>query len=387
MSVNLFNYTTLSTYAVLSYSGITAVNQVTISNGYYGSAPTAAYDPTVLGTEDTIHAGQGQIDLTALVLAINSYRSGLTSQSLTSPITSTITFYPGINYNGTGITFQGINIILDAQGNSNAQFFITSTSAFTFDNIPSITLINGARNCNIFWLAGTAITFTGTSPPSIPGIFIAGSAITFANPSQILGRLYAQTENVEFNGATGNYTVNATCTPIPVISDICFPGDTPIETDQGIMCIKDVDATKHTIGNEKIIAITQTISLDEYLVCFEKDALGENCPDKQTLISKSHKIEYKGRMVEAYKFMASFENVYPVKYNGETLYNVLMEYYRTVQINQLSCETLHPSNITAQMYILQRFDKLAEVNLGIYNHHKKHDLNKKMRKMVLASIF
>jgi len=143
------------------------------------------------------------------------------------------------------------------------------------------------------------------------------------------------------------------------------------------MCIKDVDATKHTIGNEKIIAITQTISLDKYLVCFEKDALGENCPDKQTLISKSHKIEYKGRMIESYKFMASFEKVYPVQYKGETLYNVLMENYGTVQINQLTCETLHPSNITAQMYILQKFENLAEVNEIVRKNHKKHGLQKK----------
>jgi hypothetical protein len=190
------------------------------------------------------------------------------------------------------------------------------------------------------------------------------------------------------SGRIGKYYLDTPPPPAPpIISDICFPGDTPIETDQGIMYIKDVDATKHTIGNEKIVAITQTISLDEYLVCFEKDALGENCPDKQTLISKNHKIEYKGRMIKAYKFMASFKNVYPVKYNGETLYNVLMENYGTVQINQLSCETLHPSNITAQMYILQKFDNLEELNAIVRKTHKKHDLNKKMKKLVLDSMF
>lgn len=171
----------------------------------------------------------------------------------------------------------------------------------------------------------------------------------------------------------------------PIISDICFPGDTPIETDQGIMYIKEVDATKHTIGNEKIVAITQTISLDEYLVCFEKDALGENCPDKQTLISKNHKIEYKGRMIEAYKFMASFEKIYPVQYKGDTLYNVLMEDHRTIQINQLRCETLHPSNITAQMYILQKFNHLEEVNEIVHKNHKKHGLQKKMKKLVFSN--
>ena len=33
------------------------------------------------------------------------------------------------------------------------------------------------------------------------------------------------------------------------ISDICFPKNTPIKTDQGIVYIENIDAHKHTINN------------------------------------------------------------------------------------------------------------------------------------------
>lgn len=347
---SIFDYPVLSTYAVLAYSGITSVNTTTITNGNYGSSPTQSYI-NISGSVDSGNAGTAQTQLTALVGSINSYRSFLPSQSLAIE-TINITLNPNINYNGSGITFQGISITLDGQGNNNAQFFITSTSFITFDNISSITLINGARNCNIFWLAGTAITFTGTNPPSIPGIFIAGSAITFANASQISGRLYAQTENVTFSGTS---SVNALCTPIPPIppippiSDICFMKNTPIQTDQGIILIQNIDHTLHTINKESIVAITKTISLNKYLICFEKDSLSDNFPNKQTIMSKNHKIYFKGAMIEARCFINN-NNIYKIEYNNEILYNILMKKHRAVKVNNLVCETLDPENITAKIY-------------------------------------
>jgi hypothetical protein len=67
-------------------------------------------------------------------------------------------------------------------------------------------------------------------------------------------------------------------------------------------------------------------------------------------MSKEHKILYKGKMIKADKFIGRFENVKPVKYNGEILYNVLMEEYNFVNVNNMICETLHPNNIVARLY-------------------------------------
>jgi hypothetical protein len=140
--------------------------------------------------------------------------------------------------------------------------------------------------------------------------------------------------------------------PIPPtpISNICFPRETPILTDQGIIPIEKINNNIHTINNKKIVNITQTISKDEYLVCFKKNSLALNYPSEKTIMSKEHKILYKGIMLEANNFLNKFENVKKVKYNGEILYNVLMETEDKINVNNLICETLNPNNIIAKLY-------------------------------------
>ena len=114
--------------------------------------------------------------------------------------------------------------------------------------------------------------------------------------------------------------------------------------------IKDIDPSIHTINDERIIAITKTVSLDEYLVCFEKHSLGFNKPSRNTIMSKDHKILYKGEMYEADNFVGLFKNVKKIQYNGEYLYNILMENYNTVIVNRLICETLDPENLLSKIY-------------------------------------
>jgi len=137
--------------------------------------------------------------------------------------------------------------------------------------------------------------------------------------------------------------------PIP-ISNICFPKGTLILTDQGEIPIDEIIPLKNTIHNKRITAITKTISQYNYLVCFYKNALGYNYPNKDTLISKDHKIFYKEKFIKAYKFVNHFEKVEKVDYNKEILYNVLMETYEKINVNNIICETLHPNNIIAQLY-------------------------------------
>ena len=55
-------------------------------------------------------------------------------------------------------------------------------------------------------------------------------------------------------------------------------------------------------------------------------------------------------MINANDFIEKFENIYRVKYNGEPLYNVLMEDYSMMVVNNLICETLHPEHTTALLY-------------------------------------
>jgi hypothetical protein len=131
------------------------------------------------------------------------------------------------------------------------------------------------------------------------------------------------------------------------VGDICLIGSTPINTDQGIIRIDQLD-TFNTIKNRPIIAITKTLSLDKYLVCFEKNALGKNYPSEQTIMSLGHSIECNGKMIQAKYFLNRSKKIYKIKSHGECLYNILMNKYQTVQANNLTVETLHPNNKIAQ---------------------------------------
>ncbi len=129
--------------------------------------------------------------------------------------------------------------------------FIEAYSSITFNNVPSISLTNGAQAKNVFWLAkAAAISFTGTSPPSIPGIFIAYSAITFANAAMIYGILIAQTANIEFQGE-GSAIVH------PIDNDgggtVCYAKGTLILTKDGYVPIENIKLGHRLITKGSIL--------------------------------------------------------------------------------------------------------------------------------------
>jgi hypothetical protein len=135
----------------------------------------------------------------------------------------------------------------------------------------------------------------------------------------------------------------------PPPAPICFPKGTPVTTNQGLVPIEKLNPDIHTIRNKRIVAITQTRPLFTHIVSIEKDALGKNVPSATTQISKEHSVFYKGKMVKANELVEVCEGVTRIPYNGETLYNVLMEKHDKMMINNLVCETLDPKNIMAKI--------------------------------------
>ena len=55
-------------------------------------------------------------------------------------------------------------------------------------------------------------------------------------------------------------------------------------------------------------------------------------------------------MTEARKFIGSFNGVKLAKYNGQILYNILLDTHETMSVNGLICETLNPNNAIAKLY-------------------------------------
>ena len=85
-------------------------------------------------------------------------------------------------------------------------------------------------------------------------------------------------------------------------------------------------------------------------------------------------------MTKAYHFLKQFKNVSKLEYNGEILYNVLMEKYDKLKVNNLTFETLDPKNIIAKLYT-NNFDEeyknkiIVMINYSI--RQKDHCLYKK----------
>lgn len=359
-SPNINDYATLNKYALLAYSGITTAHTTIITNGDYGSYPTQTYGAGLQGTLNNADANVANTEIQNLENAINAYTAGLTLSVLPVTITSATTFYKNIKYySGSSITFQGIPITLDAQGDTNAQFFITASASITFDNVPSITLLNGASTCNVFWLAGTAlISFTGTSPPQIPGIFIAGTAITFAIGSNVVGRLYAQTANVTFDG-TGTSSVNGICTTRPQ-DIICYLKGTLILTKQGFVPIENIKAGHDVVTKGKIykqqyvdkdasLELTPVIWISKFKVlklnsksrpiCITKNALGKNLPFKNLYVSPDHSLLLNGTMVNA-KHMVNGTTIYQdEELESVEYYHLECKNHRAIFANGILSET------------------------------------------------
>ncbi len=165
-------------------------------------------------------------------------------------------------------------------------------------------------------------------------------------------------------------------------STICFPGNTPILTDQGRIPISAINPKKHKIGGENIVAITRTISVDNYLVCFERHSLGPGVPSEKTIMSKDHCVVYNKYLLPAKRFLVGFHGIYKIKYNQEILYNVLMSTYQKINVNNLICETLHPENPIAKLYNNPKSESEKRRFVFQMNHAFKKGNQKKLKQLV-----
>ena len=143
--------------------------------------------------------------------------------------------------------------------------------------------------------------------------------------------------------------INTNINNIP-ISNICFPKNTPVVTDQEVICIDKIIPGYHTINGNDIVSLTKTISTDRHLIKFEPDSLSKNYPSNTTIMTKFHKIYYKGNYISAINFVNKYAGVQYVNYTGEILYNILLEKHGKMVVNNFVCETLDPRNPISIIY-------------------------------------
>ncbi|HUP15682.1 MAG TPA: ice-binding family protein [Acidimicrobiia bacterium] len=183
---------TSANYSVLGGSTVTNTGPSTL-NASLGLSPGTSitgFPPgTVGGTIDNANgaAGQAQIDLTAAYVdAAGRVLNGTTTADL-----GNLVLVGGV-YAGPGkgaLSLTG-NLTLDGAGDPNSVFIFQTDSTLTTASGSSVTLINGAQQCNVFWQVGSSATL-GTSSV-FAGNILALTSITVTTGVTVQGRALAR---------------------------------------------------------------------------------------------------------------------------------------------------------------------------------------------------
>jgi len=184
---------TASTFAVLAGSTVTStLTGTTTITGDLGVSPGTAVTGFPPGTvSGTIHAGgavaaQAQSDSTA---AYNSLAGQACNVDLSGQDLGGLTLTPGVYCLSSSAQLTG-TLTLNGGGLSSGVFVFKIGSTLTTASNSSVSLINGASACNVFFQVGSSATLgTGTS---FAGNILASASITLNTGASLSGRALAQ---------------------------------------------------------------------------------------------------------------------------------------------------------------------------------------------------
>lgn len=182
-------------FAVLANATVTNTGSSVVSGDVGVSAGSAVtgFPPGVV-LNGTIHnndaaALAAQTALTAAYVDLGARACSGADNS--QPLTGTIT--PGVYCYSSSAALTG-PVVLDAQGDPAAEFVFKIGSTLTTPAGATVSLINGASPCNVYWQVGSSATL-GTNTFFV-GNILAQASITAVTGASISGRALARTGTV-----------------------------------------------------------------------------------------------------------------------------------------------------------------------------------------------
>jgi len=206
------NLGTATNFAVLAGSGITNVSSATYITGDVGSSPNPSVtgllasqvDGTLYLTASPVTA-QAQTDLT---VGYNQAAGAPCGTDLTGTNLGGLTLVPGVYCFSSSALLTG-TLTLDGQGNPNSQWIFQIGSTLTTSTNASVSLINGAVQCNVYWQVGSSATIQTNN--TFVGIIMALTSITL-DGGTLDGKALARNGAVTISAQETVYGPACTCT-------------------------------------------------------------------------------------------------------------------------------------------------------------------------------
>jgi hypothetical protein len=274
---------TATNFALLAGSGITNASAATRIIGDVGSSPI----PTVTGlTQSQVHGtlytqsdpatAQAQVDLT---VGYNEAAGASCGQDLTGTDLGGLTLVPGVYCFSSSALLTG-TLTLDGQGDANAQWVFQIGSTLTTATNATVSLINGAVNCNVFWQIGSSATIQTNN--TFVGNIMALTSITL-DGGILNGRALARNgavtitskEFVHSNPCTCNVMVSSSSAG--TVTNISFPMPyVPGQSTETIIATGRTSAEGLACGPDRRLYLAQSGVLGGPMQIVRLDQNGQN---------------------------------------------------------------------------------------------------------------
>jgi Ice-binding-like len=239
---------TSDSFVVLAGAGVTNTGPTTLS-GDLGTFP----NPAVTGSDSITFASgvnqagnavsQGAKD--DLVTAYDRLMAAGPPSSISADLAGS-NLKAGVYNSASSLGLSG-ELVLDAEGDPDAIFVFQAGSSLTTASSSSVSLVNGAQACNVFWVVGSSATL-GTDS-DFTGSLVALASVSLQTGATVEGRVLARngavtldsnvitapecataTEETIVPGPTVTPTPNPTdeeTTPVPEEEETTEPPVTP----------------------------------------------------------------------------------------------------------------------------------------------------------------